>query len=73
VNIAAAAAALRETAGLGNRVREGTYMESTTPGCQFLVQRRAVGVVVGIAPWNAPMYVPLLSLHPAADSVSIES
>jgi acyl-CoA reductase-like NAD-dependent aldehyde dehydrogenase len=53
-NIQLAASMLREAAALTTTVR-GETIPSDTPGCFSMSVRQAAGVVVGIAPWNAPV------------------
>lgn len=53
-NVALAAAMLREAAALTTAVR-GHSLASDTPGCLSLSLRQPAGVVLGIAPWNAPV------------------
>ncbi|EJD05454.1 aldehyde dehydrogenase [Fomitiporia mediterranea MF3/22] len=44
-----------ETAGLCTQIKGETYPSVTGPGGHVLVQRRAHGVILSIAPWNAPI------------------
>lgn len=44
----------REVAALTTRIT-GQVMPSDQPGCLSLAIRQPVGVVLGIAPWNAPV------------------
>lgn len=53
-NLKLGAAILREAASLTTAVR-GETIPSDTPGCFSMSVRQAAGVVVGIAPWNAPI------------------
>jgi acyl-CoA reductase-like NAD-dependent aldehyde dehydrogenase len=53
-NIKLGASVLREAASLTTSVR-GETIPSDTPGCFSMSVRQAAGVVVGIAPWNAPV------------------
>ncbi|CAA7268425.1 unnamed protein product [Cyclocybe aegerita] len=45
---------LRTQAGMVNFLRGEIYPSETAPGAQAISKRRAKGVVLGIAPWNAP-------------------
>ena len=53
-NVHLAAAMLREAAALTTQVA-GEVIPSDQPGCVALAVRRPAGVVLGIAPWNAPV------------------
>ena len=53
-NVQLAAGMLREAAALTTQVA-GEVIPSDQPGCVALAVRRPAGVVVGIAPWNAPV------------------
>ncbi len=53
-NIKLGASVLREAASLTTAVR-GETIPSDTPGCFSMSIRQAAGVVLGIAPWNAPI------------------
>ncbi|MGY2283627.1 aldehyde dehydrogenase [Pseudomonas gingeri] len=53
-NIALGASILREAASLTTAVR-GETIPSDMPGCFSMSIRQAAGVVLGIAPWNAPV------------------
>jgi len=53
-NIRGAAQILRENAALATQVK-GEVIPSDTPGAMALAVRRPAGVVLGIAPWNAPL------------------
>src|SRR5258706_468601 len=55
-NVQLAAGMLREAAALTTQVA-GEVIPSDQPGCVALAVRRPAGVVVGIAPWNAPLIV----------------
>lgn len=60
LNIMAAAAFLRESAGLVTHIK-GEIVPADRPGTSILVVREAVGVVLAISPWNAPVsYNPCL-------------
>jgi len=53
-NLNLGAGVLREAASLTTMIR-GETIPSNTPGCFSMSVRQAAGVVVGIAPWNAPI------------------
>lgn len=53
-NVQVAAATLREAASLTTQV-SGETIPSDVPGCLALAVRQPVGVVLGMAPWNAPV------------------
>ena len=53
-NVHLGAAMLREAASLTTQVT-GEVIPSDQPGCLSLTQRRPIGVVLGMAPWNAPV------------------
>ncbi|GMV02279.1 MAG: aldehyde dehydrogenase [Burkholderiales bacterium] len=53
-NVRGAIGALREAAALATQVG-GDVIPSDKPGCLALTVRRPVGVVLGMAPWNAPL------------------
>ncbi len=53
-NVMLAAAMVREAAALTTRVG-GETIPSDRPGCIAFTLREPVGVVLGIAPWNAPV------------------
>ncbi|KAH7375534.1 Aldehyde/histidinol dehydrogenase [Plectosphaerella cucumerina] len=54
VNIRATAGIFRETAGLATHIK-GEIIPADRPGTTILVERAAVGVVLAISPWNAPV------------------
>ncbi|HWI71340.1 MAG TPA: aldehyde dehydrogenase [Baekduia sp.] len=54
-NCALAAGMLRHAASLTGQVDEETAIGSQVPGLTARAVRQPVGVVVGIAPWNAPV------------------
>ena len=54
INVALAAGILREAASLTTQVA-GEVIPSDRPGCVSMAVRRPAGVVLGIAPWNAPV------------------
>jgi acyl-CoA reductase-like NAD-dependent aldehyde dehydrogenase len=53
-NLTLAASMLREAAALTTQI-SGEVIPSDKPGCVALALREPVGVVLGIAPWNAPI------------------
>ncbi len=53
-NLALAAGMIREAAALTTQI-SGEVIPSDKPGCIAMAVREAAGVVVGIAPWNAPI------------------
>jgi acyl-CoA reductase-like NAD-dependent aldehyde dehydrogenase len=54
-NCMLAAGMLRHAASLAGQVDDETPIESHVPGLNARAIRQPVGVVVGIAPWNAPV------------------
>ncbi|KAK7687830.1 hypothetical protein QCA50_009049 [Cerrena zonata] len=55
-NIPAVVGMLRHTAGLISHLKGETF-PSDVPGGHVVSQRRGLGVVLAIAPWNVPMYL----------------
>lgn len=53
-NVQLAAGMLREAAALTTHIT-GTVIPSDKPGCLSMALREPAGVVLGIAPWNAPV------------------
>lgn len=53
-NVCGAIGALHEAAALATQVG-GDVIPSDKPGCLAMTIRRPVGVVLGMAPWNAPL------------------
>jgi acyl-CoA reductase-like NAD-dependent aldehyde dehydrogenase len=53
-NLTLAASMVREAAALTTQIR-GEIIPSDKPGCLAMAMREPVGVVLGIAPWNAPI------------------
>lgn len=53
-NVRLAAGMLREAAAITTRI-SGEVIPSDVPGCLSMAVRAPVGVVLGIAPWNAPI------------------
>ena len=60
-NVKGGIAALREAAALTTQVG-GETIPSDQPGCVAMTLRVPVGVVLGIAPWNAPLLLGLRAL-----------
>lgn len=53
-NVTLAASMLREAASLTTQI-SGEVIPSDKPGCIAMAVRQPVGVILGIAPWNAPV------------------
>jgi benzaldehyde dehydrogenase (NAD) len=53
-NVTLAAGMIREAAALTTQI-SGEVIPSDKPGCLAMALREPVGVVLGIAPWNAPV------------------
>ncbi|WP_353230946.1 aldehyde dehydrogenase [Novosphingobium sp.] len=53
-NLALAAGIVREAAALTTQIA-GEVIPSDKPGCLSMASREPVGVILGIAPWNAPI------------------
>lgn len=53
-NLTLAASMLREAASITSQIN-GEVIPSDKPGCLALAIREPVGVILGIAPWNAPI------------------
>jgi benzaldehyde dehydrogenase (NAD) len=53
-NLTLAASMVREAAALTTQIR-GEVIPSDKPGCLALALKEPVGVILGIAPWNAPI------------------
>ncbi|KAJ7150967.1 Aldehyde/histidinol dehydrogenase [Mycena crocata] len=51
---AAAAPVLRTVASFANDLTGKTFVSASVPGLQCVMEQRALGVVFGISPWNAP-------------------
>ncbi|KAJ7201586.1 Aldehyde/histidinol dehydrogenase [Mycena pura] len=49
-----AAATIRIIASFANDLTGKTFMSATVPGMSCVMEQRAMGVIFGIAPWNAP-------------------
>ncbi|SMG22454.1 aldehyde dehydrogenase [Paracoccus sp. J56] len=60
-NTMLAASILREAAALTTQVA-GEVIPSDKPGCLAMASREPVGVVLGIAPWNAPVILGVRAL-----------
>ncbi|WP_068875932.1 MULTISPECIES: aldehyde dehydrogenase [unclassified Phenylobacterium] len=53
-NVMLAAGMIREAAAMTTQIA-GEVIPSDKPGCMAMAIRQPVGVVVGVAPWNAPV------------------
>ena len=53
-NLGLAASMVREAAALTTQIA-GEVIPSDKPGCLAMALREPVGVILGIAPWNAPI------------------
>ena len=53
-NLGLAASMVREAAALTTQI-SGEVIPSDKPGCVAMALREPVGVILGIAPWNAPI------------------
>ena len=60
-NLALGAATLREAASLTTQIT-GTVIPSDKPGMMAMARRCPAGVVLGIAPWNAPVILGVRAL-----------
>ena len=60
-NVMLASSMLREAAALTTQVA-GEVIPSDKPGCLAMSVREPVGVVLGIAPWNAPVILGVRAL-----------
>ena len=60
-NVMVAASMLREAAALTTQI-SGEVIPSDKPGCMAMALREPAGVVLGIAPWNAPVILGVRSL-----------
>ncbi|KAH9073435.1 aldehyde dehydrogenase [Lactarius deliciosus] len=60
-NLRSAPAVLADFACLVNELR-GETLPSVIPGGQVFVQRRALGVVYSVVPWNAPLPLMIISV-----------
>ncbi|KAK7059715.1 Aldedh domain-containing protein [Favolaschia claudopus] len=50
----AAAPMIRTIAGFSNELTGKTFVSSSVPGAWCVMEQRAMGVIFGISPWNAP-------------------
>ncbi len=53
-NLTLSISMLREAASITTQI-SGEIIPSDKPGCMAMAQRQPVGVILGIAPWNAPI------------------
>lgn len=60
-NVFLASGMLREAAGMTTQIG-GEVIPSDKPGCMSMAVRQPVGVVLGIAPWNAPVILGVRAL-----------
>jgi vanillin dehydrogenase len=60
-NVHLAGTMLREVASFVSQITGETY-PSETPGCLSMTVRQPVGVVLGIAPWNAPIILAIRAI-----------
>ena len=60
-NVHLAANILREVASFVTQITGETH-PSETPGCLSMTVRQSVGVVLGIAPWNAPIILAIRAI-----------
>lgn len=63
-NLGLAASMLREAASLTTQIN-GEIIPSDKPGCLAMAQRVPVGVILGIAPWNAPIILGVRAISTA--------
>jgi len=63
-NVTLAASMLREAASLTTQI-SGEIIPSDKPGCLAMAQRHPVGVILGIAPWNAPIILGVRAISTA--------
>jgi benzaldehyde dehydrogenase (NAD) len=63
-NLGLAASMLREAASLTTQIGGGT-IPSDKPGCLAMALREPVGVILGIAPWNAPIILGVRAISTA--------
>jgi acyl-CoA reductase-like NAD-dependent aldehyde dehydrogenase len=60
-NLGLAASIVREAAALTTQI-SGEVIPSDKPGCLSMALREPVGVILGIAPWNAPIILGVRSI-----------
>ncbi|WOI36383.1 aldehyde dehydrogenase [Alteromonas sp. CI.11.F.A3] len=63
-NLGLAVSMLREAASLTTQI-SGEVIPSDKPGCLAMAQRVPVGVILGIAPWNAPIILGVRAISTA--------
>lgn len=63
-NLMLAASMLREAASLTTQI-SGEVIPSDKPGCLAMAVREPVGVILGIAPWNAPIILGVRAISTA--------
>lgn len=63
-NLALAASMMREAAALTTQIG-GETIPSDKPGCLAMAIRQPVGVILGIAPWNAPIILGVRAISTA--------
>jgi len=63
-NLGLAASMLREAASLTTQIG-GETIPSDKPGCLAMAIRKPVGVILGIAPWNAPIILGVRAISTA--------
>lgn len=63
-NLTLAASMLREAASITTQIN-GEIIPSDKPGCLAMAVREPVGVILGIAPWNAPIILGVRAISTA--------
>ncbi len=63
-NLTLAASMLREAASITTQIN-GEVIPSDKPGCMAMAHREPVGVILGIAPWNAPIILGVRAISTA--------
>ena len=63
-NLTLATSMLREAASLTTQI-SGEIIPSDKPGCLAMAHREPVGVILGIAPWNAPIILGVRAISTA--------
>lgn len=63
-NVTLAASMLREAASLTTQI-SGEVIPSDKPGCIAMAVRQPVGVILGMAPWNAPVILGVRAISTA--------